>query len=244
MRLEIIDNTQPPEKEDWRSDGSLDVVSVWRTIQGEGPFAGTPAVFVRLAGCNLMCPRCDTDYTTSRQRVPVQMLARGVEQHAEFNVSSKPTSLVVVTGGEPFRQNISPLVEYLIFRGFRVQVETNGTIGPDKQSMEPFFMGAIFIVCSPKTPKIHPDLLQYIHAYKYILRAGCVDSKDGLPTSALGMSQPPARPHRGFRNDVFVQPLDEHVEANNKANLIACVNSCMKFGYRLSIQMHKEAGLP
>ena len=51
-------NVQPPEKQVSRSDGFLDVVSVFKTIQGEGPFAGTPAIFVRTAGCNLFCPNC------------------------------------------------------------------------------------------------------------------------------------------------------------------------------------------
>ena len=51
-------NTQEPEKID--RDRHLDVHSIFHTIQGEGPYCGHPAVFIRLAGCNLQCPGCDT----------------------------------------------------------------------------------------------------------------------------------------------------------------------------------------
>ena len=53
-------NGQPIEKVQRTFDGTLEVHSIFKTIQGEGPFCGTPAVFIRLAGCNLQCPWCDT----------------------------------------------------------------------------------------------------------------------------------------------------------------------------------------
>ena len=62
-------NQQAPEKQQLRGDGLLAVHSIFYTIQGEGPFAGETAVFVRLAGCNLQCPLCDTDYTSDRRMV-------------------------------------------------------------------------------------------------------------------------------------------------------------------------------
>src|SRR3954467_9071958 len=50
-----------------RSDGnSLSIHSIFYTLQGEGPYSGCPAVFMRLAGCNLQCPGCDTDYTSGQ----------------------------------------------------------------------------------------------------------------------------------------------------------------------------------
>ena len=53
---------------------SLEVVDLWQTIQGEGPFAGMRAIFIRLAGCNLQCPFCDTDYTSKRETLEVRMI--------------------------------------------------------------------------------------------------------------------------------------------------------------------------
>ena len=225
-------NTQPAEKAIHREDGSLDVVNIWSTIQGEGPFAGTPAVFVRLGGCNLTCPRCDTDYTTSRKLHSVGELMDKVQE------SMGNSSLIVLTGGEPFRQNIGRFCNALLNRDFRVQIETNGTL---YQPEVPY--SHLSIVCSPKTPKLSSELAPHITAYKYILEAGKVSEEDGLPLSSLGMPTPPARPHNGCFGEVFVQPLDEQDEERNKLHRHAAVESCMKFGYRLSLQIHKYLNL-
>ena len=58
-------NSQAIEKSAHYTTRSYDVHSIFPTIQGEGPFVGQPAIFIRLAGCNLQCPACDTDYTLS-----------------------------------------------------------------------------------------------------------------------------------------------------------------------------------
>jgi 7-carboxy-7-deazaguanine synthase len=73
----------PVRKQELTEDGSLDVVDIFPTIQGEGPNAGRPAVFVRLWGCNLTCSFCDTDfeptpvvYVRDRQQSPFSLLPR------------------------------------------------------------------------------------------------------------------------------------------------------------------------
>ena len=96
-------NTQPREKLDHRSDGSLEVHHIWKTIQGEGPLAGSPAVFVRLAGCTLQCSFCDTDYTSKRVRQEPEEILAGIK------AIGGGCNTVVLTGGEPFRQNVGPL---------------------------------------------------------------------------------------------------------------------------------------
>ncbi|WP_046973456.1 7-carboxy-7-deazaguanine synthase QueE, partial [Dyella japonica] len=96
------------------------------TIQGEGPFCGQPAVFVRLAGCNLQCPGCDTNYTSNRKK----MSHSDIWQEIVHVTGEAKTKLVVITGGEPFRQpEVVNFINYLIdMKGYRVQVETNGTM--------------------------------------------------------------------------------------------------------------------
>ena len=122
-------NTQPPEVVQ-RTDGvDIDLHSVFRTIQGEGPHAGRAAVFVRLAGCNLQCPLCDTEYTEGRTEHRSLVLAEQIDV-AFGKDSPLPTGLVVITGGEPFRQNIGRFVAQLVKLGFHVQVETNGRLAP------------------------------------------------------------------------------------------------------------------
>lgn len=227
-------NIQPIEKTRLY-DGSLEVHSVFRTIQGEGPYTGHPAVFVRLAGCNLKCPLCDTDYTSSRKLVPVQEL---VDRVAQFHRAEGMRPLVVITGGEPFRQNLTQFVVKLIDRGFRVQVETNGTLGMT-ELMEDLPPVLLTVVASPKAPKVHPSIYRRANAWKYVVRAGAVGT-DGLPTSALDHSDGVARPPTWVPGDrIYLQPCDQQDEALNKANLQACIESAMQHGYVLQLQVHK-----
>jgi len=152
---------------------------IWKFIaylkryEGEGPFAGTPAIFVRLAGCNLQCPGCDTDYTSQRLKMsPIGALS--------LIETFKGYSLIVITGGEPFRQNLGPLVSELRHANYQVQIETNGTIYDNN-----FLYDLATIVCSPKTASIHKNMHSVIDAYKYVLQAGHISKEDGLPESVF-----------------------------------------------------------
>lgn len=230
-----IVNAQPTEKRTVREDGALDVVDVFETIQGEGPFAGRPSVFVRLAGCNLQCEWCDTDYTNNRRVVQVSDLVRQVR-------ALRQTGLVVITGGEPFRQALGPLVRALWNGAYTVQIETNGTLY-DESLVGDYRM--VTVVCSPKTGNINENLLPYVSCMKYILSADAVDPLDGLPTSSLNFGVPPVRPPRFLPpHKVYVQPCDVRDAAVNEANTKAAIASCMKWGYTYSEQLHKRLGLP
>lgn len=228
-------NTQPIEKRQDTDGSFLDVHSIFDTIQGEGPYCGMPAVFVRLAGCNLQCPGCDTIYTTGRHMLPIADIAAQVE------ALRKPPHLVVITGGEPFRQNIAPFVLRLIRSGYNVQVETNGTLPPPAN-----LPITTAVVCSPKTGKVNDKLKPFIDAYKYVISADSVNEEDGLPILALGHSASPqiARPHEDFPGFVYLQPMDAQDPDVNRRNLQTAVASCQKHGYILQIQIHKLIGLP
>ena len=91
---------------------------------------GTRAIFVRLAGCNLQCINCDTDYTINRFKVPAATVVNEIRRMVAEDIKcSNSDMLVVITGGEPFRQAaLKPLVGMLLMDGFVVQIETNGTI--------------------------------------------------------------------------------------------------------------------
>jgi 7-carboxy-7-deazaguanine synthase len=100
----------------------LNVCELFKSIQGESSFAGTPCAFVRLSGCNLDCSYCDTSYA----RGPDGELY-GVEALAEA-VADMQCSLVEITGGEPLLQEETPLLcGRLLDKGFTVLVETNGS---------------------------------------------------------------------------------------------------------------------
>ncbi len=231
-------NQQPVEKSKQRRDGFLDVHHIFPTIQGEGPYAGAPATFVRLAGCNLQCPLCDTDYTSQRQLWAPEFIAEDIAKVVA------PNKLVVISGGEPFRQNIVPLVDLLLTDAYTVQIETNGTLPlPPEWFWSPDSRKSC-IVCSPKAGKVHPRIALHANAFKYVLRAGQVDS-DGLPTRALDhpVHLRVARPPAGFDGPVYVQPCDEQDVKKNADNLAACVASAFKHGYTLCLQQHKILNL-
>lgn len=214
----------------------VSLVRIWRTMQGEGPFAGHPAVFIRLAGCNFQCPMCDTDYTTGRYEATVEEVSRNVSEVGKLD------DIVVITGGEPFRQyRVHALVRELSWN-HHVQIETNGTYRIGEE------MDEATVVCSPKSPRLHPDNFRFadswIGCFKYILDAEHVSDEDGLPTAVLGMNWPIARPPDDFpRSNIYVQPADAGNSYLNDANVQAALASCMKFGYRLSLQTHKILGV-
>lgn len=236
----MLKNTQPIEKQAPRTHSALDVHSLFCTIQGEGPFAGHPAVFVRLAGCNLQCSLCDTDYTSQREMIDAPTLAAKCHQLTNPNHSvTRP--LVVITGGEPFRQNLRELIVHLLNERFLVQIETNGTLYQDLPWCED-----LTIVCSPKTGSVNKDLLPHIDAFKYVLSADSVSPFDGLPTKALDHpnSGRVARPPVGFSGRIYLQPVDDHGGKFHNDHLAACVRSCMMYGYTLGLQLHKLINLP
>lgn len=246
-------NNQIPSPRINSQGSSLLVHSIFHTIQGEGPFTGVPAVFIRLGGCNLQCPGCDTEYTNG---AGILTIAEVFAKIGEV-VNGSATRLVVITGGEPFRQNISILVNQLHYNKVRVQIETNGSMPP-----QGLFDLKPIIVCSPKTSKLNPKMIPLIDAYKYVVDHSSASDMDGLPLQALGHQATPhiARPHNDFGGTVYIQPMDmtailmadqaeedlrsycerlTDVSACNKANLDWCVKSCMKYGYTLQVQLHK-----
>ena len=131
------------------------------------------------------------------------------------------------------------LVRFLMARGFRVQIESNGTIyGGNLPYHNPDFT----VVCSPKTGKIAAELWPNIDYYKYIIRAGDVDHTDGLPIHALDHTAKPrvARPYRGITRDrVYVQPCDTQDPETNAESLKAAIKSCRDFGYTLYLRLAK-----
>lgn len=226
-------NIQPIEKRVAGDGNSLDIHSIFYTLQGEGPYTGRPAVFVRLAGCNLQCPGCDTEYTKGRETLTIQeIVARIVRSFVHVNGKHRP--MVVITGGEPFRQNIAPLCR-TITRYYHVQIETNGTLGIE----DPTAFENVDIVCSPKAGKIHYSILSSANWYKYVMHHESVDPDDGLPIFALDHSASPkvARPPLG--TPIYLQPYDCKDPVINRLNQEAVLKSCLEFGYILQLQTHK-----
>jgi organic radical activating enzyme len=241
----MIENKQKPVAGDYDPDGKIKIHSHFLTIQGEGPFCGQRALFIRLHGCNLRCPGCDTDYTSTMTAATDGRMLRLAQEHLPVG------GLVVITGGEPLRQNIVPSIKRLLEANYRVQIESNGVLFPEGLEELFFVWGAVgckwqpgkvparlSLVVSPKTSRIHDKAHRYAIAFKYVLQADNVD-EDGLPLRALRHPAAPrvARPPGGA--PVYVQPMDEADPVANKRNLAAAIASVMAHGHTLQLQVHK-----
>lgn len=241
--------TNPTEPWLREHDGTvLDVQEVFNTLQGEGPFAGRRAVFVRLAGCHLACYFCDTDFLSRRRPRTVEALV----QACVYSYGER-FELVVLTGGEPMRQNIVPLCEALAAHARHVQIETAGNLWPAFEYEERFEQllteGSVSIIVSPKTAHAHRGIRKWAAGWKYIVDASTlVDERTGLPLSSTqerGARSRLAHPDESGAR-VYLQPMDHGKgrEAENEAAVARCVELCMLYGHTLSLQQHKLVGLP
>jgi organic radical activating enzyme len=234
-------NIQPPEKHIRESD-TLDLHSMFFTIQGEGPFTGYRSIFVRFAGCNLQCPGCDTEYTQGRRSLSPNEILRMVH---ELRPDDGAKPLIVVTGGEPFRQPIGGFLNLCYWAGYKVQIESNGMFAPDPVADHLIHAKCVSLTVSPKTAKINSRTAELADCFKYVLQAGYVDADDGLPMFALEHFKGgrPFRPADLKRRKIYLNPFDEKDTVKNADNLAACAQSAMKHGYILGVQLHKLAGL-
>ncbi|MDE5837657.1 MAG: 7-carboxy-7-deazaguanine synthase QueE, partial [Paramuribaculum sp.] len=115
----------------------LRVNEIFYSLQGEGYFTGTPAIFIRLSGCNLKCTFCDTDHSHYKEMSIFEI----IDEIEKF-----PSKHVVITGGEPSLQLTDDFISELHRHSYFIQVETNGTLKlPENID---------WITCSPKTPNI------------------------------------------------------------------------------------------
>lgn len=209
-----------PIRKPLMGDGStLEITSIFKTLQGEGPYSGWPAIFIRLGGCNLACTFCDTEFEAFQELKLEEIIAEVEKLHTN-------QKLIVITGGEPFRQPIEKLCTSLLEKGFKVQLETNGTLFrpiPDK----------VEIICSPKSSgQIRPDLLERVTAFKFIISAGNT-SHNHVPEVGQSKAGTP----------VYVQPMDEYDGSKNARNLEYTRDLALEHGYNLTLQLHKLIGV-
>jgi 7-carboxy-7-deazaguanine synthase len=98
------------------------LIEIYKSVQGESSFAGRPCIFVRLAGCNLRCSWCDSEYTfKGGYKLSEDEVVTEIEKLA-------PVRLIEFTGGEPLLQEreLVPLMERLLAAGYELMIETSG----------------------------------------------------------------------------------------------------------------------
>ncbi len=196
----------------------MKVNEIFYSLQGEGHYTGTPAVFVRFAGCNLRCWFCDTDFE------------KGVEMSEDEIVEAVlqyPTRYVVITGGEPTLQITASLCDKLHAHGLYLMMETNGTRPlPEGCQID-------WITCSPKLidvedgkRKIATIRLRHIDELKVVF--------EDSPTQDMALyEQIPATEYR-------LQPCDTQDPLCNQAILNKTIKYILQHPkWKLSLQTHK-----
>ena len=206
----------------------LKLNETFNSIQTEGILAGRPAYFIRLSGCNLRCSFCDTDHEPGK-KMSVKKIIKRMEKEAL-------SSTVILTGGEPMMHDgTTELVTAIIRLGWIVQIETNGTVVPKDFPFLPpdkGYKAGMVIVCSPKTKKIHKDILKSASCFKYVVKSG-ETGKDGLP---VGIAKPPTERY----SSVMLSPMFEKDPKRTQDNAKHVVDLCLQYGFYMTYQYHKH----
>ena len=146
------------------------VNEIFYSLQGEGYYTGTAAVFLRFAGCNRSCSFCDTDH--------VHGVPMSADEIAD-SCAAFPARHLVVTGGEPLLQLDSALLRKLKTKGFYVQIETNGSL-PAPPEVD-------WVTCSPKEA---PWEIDRVDELKVVYQGQNVEETASLFGTSLRFLQP------------------------------------------------------
>ena len=188
----------------------LPVMEIFDSIQGEGQYIGWPATFIRLAGCNLRCPWCDTKESWTYPALSVSV---------DEIVSKCNRDMVVITGGEPCLYDLSELTSQLCGQDKFICLETNGTL-PTPAHVD-------WITCSPKPPlyAIHPKCA--FDELKYVVDKA-FNPDVAIPEHFKDLN--------GDFHLIWLQPEATHMKASVKK----AIELVMAKDYlRMGIQMHK-----
>lgn len=243
-------------------DGKLAVSTIFRTLQGEGPYAGRPAMFLRLAGCNYgsktdFCNFCDTSFQLDRA------MHYDIEELAEVLVNIqgyRKTDVLVITGGEPTLQYalLSLITKLWAAEAFAViQLETNGTQpkffaeAEQRGMVIPYGSPMFETVVSPKAnerikayPRVADTTMRWASCFKFVLSADPESTHHTVPEWALNSNRivyvsPMAvykKPYAGEVSSIWdAELIDQEATAKNYAYAAAYA---LEHNLRLSIQMH------
>lgn len=195
---------------------AMKINEIFYSLQGEGRWTGTPAVFVRFSGCNLKCSFCDTAHQEGDEMTEAEILDE---------VLRYPASHVILTGGEPAQFLTESFVQSLHDAGKKVHIETNGTI-----DMPDAVIGNIdWITVSPKTKKINirrVDELKLLYPF------------DGMSPECFEEVELTDSECR------YLQPCDVQDDARNQAILRDVISYIKEHPqWKLSLQTHKMLGI-
>lgn len=218
---------------------TLEVIEIFESLQGEGPSVGQPALFLRLAGCNLGCQWCDTAYAWDWSRFDRKAVKRVPVSQLAAQVRDMPSRRLVVTGGEPLiqQQSVTALLEALEAERL-VEVETNGTVIPVESLLRRVDQWSVSPKLShngqPLEKRIRKDALRALRDtsrawLKLVVRSEAdLQEADDLVTE-IGWP----------RHKVQFMPL-AHSRAEHQQRAPAIADAALARGYGFSPRLHLE----
>lgn len=219
--------------------GTVLVTKVFPTIQGEGPFTGRRALFIRLAGCNLgakeACPFCDTDFVFDKGQ---ERLNADLIEEANKLMPRKHSRLLVLTGGEPLMQPwVSNLIELFLAYGWKVQIETNSYFWPPEMHGLAVRSFDLTTVVSPKVnargiyPRLPPGLLNDMSCLKILV--------DATPDSPYHVLPEYARDAYNLGTPVYISPINVYMRA--PVGVVSFFDPASPFDFRRCRENHLYA---
>ena len=215
---------------------------LFETIQGEGQYTGTPSIFIRLQGCPVGCPWCDTKQTWEQDQKDHtslgDVLAKtndspswseiDADQILEIFRNQKFNAKhVVITGGEPCMFDLNPLCNLLHENGYSTQIETSGTF-------EILAPSETWVTVSPKVNmKGGYEVLKSCMARANEIKHP-VARQSHVEELELLLQQAPI--HKDAL--IYLQPISQKLAATELA-----IDTCIKKNWRLSVQVHKYIGI-
>lgn len=194
----------------------MKINEIFYSLQGEGYWTGTPAVFVRFSGCNLKCAFCDTDHQNGRHYTTEEVISE---------IQKYPARHIIFTGGEPTIQLSRDLVERLHALGKFLHIETNGSI----RLSDDIENNIDWITVSPKDA---PIKIQRIDELKALYHG---EGQDMAALDSIRTTNPDCR---------YLQPCDVNNPQENSRILSETIEYIKQNPrWRLSLQTHKIIGI-
>lgn len=213
------------------AEDKLFITSLFVTLQGEGPFAGQPSVFVRFAKCNLSCSFCDTyfddgDWLTLDEievRIDNAILKyydNEVPNWMQFNDFHKRQAVLVVTGGEPMLQkNIFPFLTRMNKIFENTQIESNGTVWQEIPE-------ETILVCSPKCAEKNGKPTQYLKPnMKVFERADCLKFVMSHDQESPYSSIPDWAIENAYNIRVYISPMNIYNKEPQRSKQLRTTNN-------------------
>ena len=214
------------------------VNELFQSIQGEGYFTGVPAIFIRLQGCPVACPWCDTRHTwvvdPNHEVAAGQVVNRSNQSASWASMTSADLLLsisrlgyqarhIVLTGGEPCLYDLRELSRALLEQGFRVQIETSGT-------HEILADNSCWVTVSPKVGMKGG----YVVLDSALARANEIKHPVGRVRDIEALDELLATLTDDKPRVIALQPISQKDDATR-----LCIETCIARTWRLSMQTHK-----